>query len=127
MRVRLAGLDGGSRVLAGMFAAVVLIGGVWLVWAAVCPDRLVAVGRELDRDQRNRAAAVLQREGIEVRRSDGALLVASGHLADAHRVLRSDLSAGAPGGRSLQQLADDSGLWRTNAGNQLRWGAVMMA
>jgi len=127
MRVRLAGLDGGSRVLAGMFAAVVLIGGVWLVWAAVCPDRLVAVGRELDRDQRNRAAAVLQREGIEVRRSDGALLVASGHLADAHRVLRSDLSAGAPGGRSLQQLADDSGLWRTNAGNQLRWRAGMMA
>jgi len=120
-------MDTGSRLLVGLLAAVVLAGGVWLVWTAVSGEPRAVVGGELNRDQRNRAAVALRRQGIEVRRSDGALTVPREQLGEARRVLRSDRTIAGRGRSNLQQLADDSGLWQTDRENRRRWQAGMMA
>ena len=127
LRVRLAGMGAGVRFAAGVLAAVVLSGVMWLIWAIVSPEPMVAVAGELDPGARDRAATALQREGISFRRTEGGLAVSPRHLGDARRILRSDALGGKSSPSSLRQLANSSSMWRSSAENRRLWQAGVMA
>ncbi|MBL7220865.1 MAG: hypothetical protein ISS69_12175 [Phycisphaerae bacterium] len=127
MRVRLAGMGIAARFAAGTLAALVLGGAVWLVWAMVSPEPMVAIALELDADARDRAVTALEREGISFRRTEGGLKVSPHHLSDARRILRSDVMESKSSASSLRQLANSSSMWRSSAENRRIWQAGVMA
>jgi hypothetical protein len=127
LRVRLAGLSAGARFAAGAFAAVILGGAVWLVWAMVSPEPMIAVARDLDGVSRERAAVALVRQGVKVRRTEGGLLVPAGSLPEAQKVLRSTAPSVESSGFGLRKLADSSSMWRSSAENKRIWQAGVTA
>ena len=126
LRVRLAGMDAGSRLVAGILVAVVLGGVVWLIWAVVSPEPMVAVARQLDSGARDRAAAALQREGISFRRTEGGLTVSPRNLADARKILRFDVLGSKSSSSGLRELANSSSMWRGPDENRRLWQAAVM-
>jgi hypothetical protein len=120
-------MGGGARFTAGVLAAVVLGGAVWLTWAIVSPEPMVAIARQLDAGARDRAAAALQREGIGFRRTEGGLTVSPHHLGDARRVLRSDSFGSKSSPSGLRQLANSSSIWLSGDDKRRLWQAAMMA
>ena len=127
LRVRLAGMGGGARFTAGVLAAVVLGGAVWLTWAILSPKPMVTIARQLDPGGRDRAAAALQREGISFRRTEGGLTVSPNHLGDAQKIIRSDALGSKSSPSGLMQLANSSSMWRSSAENRRLWQAGVMA
>ena len=127
LRVRLAGMGGGARFTAGVLAAVVLGGAVWLTWAIVSPEPMVAIARQLDAGASDRAAAALQREGIGFRQTEGGLTVSPHHLGDARKILRSEAPGGKSSPFSLRQLASSSSIWLSGDERRRLWQAAMMA
>jgi len=127
LRVRLAGMGSGARFAAGLLAAVVLGGAVWLIWAILSPEPMVAIARQLDAGARDRAAAAFRREGISFRRTEGGLTVSRHHLGDARKILRSDALRSKSSPSGLRQLANSSSMWRSSAENRRLWQAGVMA
>jgi hypothetical protein len=118
LRVRLAGLGVAARFASGALGAVILGGTVWLIWAMISPEPMIAVARELDAGARDRAAAALTREGISFRRTQRGLAVSQRHLADARKVLRSGVLAGESSRLGLRELANSSSIWQTDKEKQ---------
>ena len=127
LRVRLAGLSAGARFAAGAFAAVILGGAVWLVWAMVSPEPMIAVARELDGASRERAAVALVRQGVKVRRTEGGLMVPVGSLSVAQKVLRSTVPGVESPSSGLRKLVGSSSMWRSSAENKRIWQAGIMS
>ena len=126
LRVRLAGMGAGARFAAGLLAAVVLGGAVWLIWAILSPEPMVSIARELDAGARDRAAVALKREGIRFRRTEGGLAVSPRHIGDARRILRSDSPGGKSSPSGLRELANSSSMWLSSAENRRLWQAAVM-
>jgi len=119
-------MGGGARFAAGILAAVVLGGAVWLTWAIVSPEPMVTIARQLDAGARDRAAVALQREGISFRRTRDGLMVSPHHLGDARRILRSDSSGGKSSPSGLGQWANSSSIWLSSYEKRRLWQAEMM-
>jgi len=126
LRVRLAGMGAGARFASGLLAAGALGGAVWLIWAILSPEPMVAIARELDAGGRDRVAAALQREGIDFHRTEGGLTVSPRNLGDARKILRSNARGGESSPFGLRQLANSSSMWRSSAENRRLWQAGVM-
>ncbi len=127
LRVRLARLGAGARLIAAVLTMVAVCGAVWLVWAMVSPERMTVVARGLDTATRRRAEAAFEREGIRFDRSEGGLAVSAKNLSDARKILNSDVLGDTSSGPSLRRLADSSSMWRSSAENRRLWQAGVMA
>ena len=127
LRVRLAGLSVGARFATGLLAVVIFGGAVWLVWAMVSPEPMIAVAGELDAEARGRAAVALDREGIRFRRTQDGLTVSQRNLVDARKVIRSDALGGKSSGSDLWSQANSSSMWRSSAENKRLWQAGVMS
>ncbi|MFW6133546.1 MAG: hypothetical protein ACOC8F_06580, partial [Planctomycetota bacterium] len=112
----------------GGVALVVLVvaAGVWLVVAdGGGADMVPLTDRPLTPEQRDRAAAVLDAQGIPYRRGDAALLVAPDQRARARAALAS-ASPQADPVEPLRRLAEGGDIWSSAARKTQRWRATKM-
>jgi hypothetical protein len=120
-------MGSGARFTTGVLATAVLGGVVWLIWAILSPEPMVAIARDLDPGARDRAAVAFRREGISFRRTEDGLAVSPHRLSDARNVLRSESPGGKSSSSGLRQLVNSSSMWRSSAENRRIWQSRVTA
>ncbi len=130
-RAAVSGMTPRTRMFAIASVLLVLAGVAWIIVSVAGSGQMVAISSSMQRTQLQQARHVLASAGMDYEIHKGVIWVHDADRDGGRKLLAGMQSAGdgatASGASGFEQLAGESGLWRTNSQNQRRWQARKMS